>query len=317
MADANELYDRKCTLLVVSGDEALDLSEMRIVFETKQEDEESPNNARIRVYNLSRETVARIQGEYTRVVLQAGYQNASFGVIFDGTIKQFGVGKENPTTTYLDILAADGDLAYNFSTVNKSLAAGSTPEQRIKALIEAMGPQGVTEGELIIPSTGGVLPRGKVLFGLARGALRSQVQNVGATWSIQNGKVNILPLTEYLPGEAVVLTSATGLIGRPQQTEGGIYARCLINPRIGIGGLVRIDNKSINKTFQQADFSIPGAQLPYNRYAGIQQLADVTADGLYRVYVAEYNGDTRGQPWWMDLVLLAVDPSTMKVKAYG
>lgn len=320
----NELYLRKASLIVMQsngepfpGDEGLDLSEMHFTFEVHQEDEESPNNARIRVYNLARETVARIQGEYVRVVLQAGYQNASYGVIFDGTIKQFGVGKENPKTTYLDLLAADGDLAYNFATINKSLAAGSTPEQRVKALIEAMAPKGVTQGEVLIPGTGGVLPRGKVLFGMARAGLRAQTQNLGATWSIQNGKVNVIPLQEYLPGEAVVLTSATGLIGRPEQTQNGVRARCLINPRIGVGSLVRIDNASINKLYQQADFNIPTGQLPYNRYAGVQMLADVTADGLYRVYVAEYQGDTRGKPWWMDLILLAVDPATMKVKAYG
>lgn len=313
----NEQYLRKCTLLVLAGDQALDLSEMHIRFETKQEDEESPNNARIRVYNLARETVARIQGEYTRVVLQAGYENANFGVIFDGTIKQFVVGREDNKSTYLDILAADGDQAYNFATINKSLAAGSTPQQRIAALIEAMGPKGVGAGDVIVPDTGGVLPRGKVLFGLARAGLRAQVQNVGATWSIQNGKINVVPLDGYLPGDAVVLTSRTGLIGRPEQTQQGVYARCLINPRITVGGLVRIDNQSINETFQQGDFAIPGAQIPYNQYAGIQQFANVTADGLYRVYVNEFVGDTRGLPWWSDLVLLAVDPSTMKVKPYG
>lgn len=319
----NELYLRKCSLVVMQGSgndpgtPGLDLSDMHITFQSRQEDEESPNNCRIRVHNLTRETISRIQGEYTRVVLQAGYQYASYGVIFDGTIKQFGVGRENPTTTYLDILAADGDLAYNFSVVNKSLAAGSTPEHRIAAVIQAMAPNGVEKGEVIVPGTGGVLPRGKVLFGLAKGALRAQTQNIGATWNINNGKINIVPLDGYLPGEAVVLTSRTGLIGLPEQTQEGLKARCLINPRITVGSLVKIDNKSINQTFQQTDFTIPGAQLPYDKYVGIQQFADITADGLYRVYVAEYEGDTRGLPWWMNLILLAVDPTTLKVKAYG
>lgn len=313
---ANELYLRKCGLYVVAGDQALDLSNMHIRFDTKQEDEESPNNARIRVYNLTRETVARIQGEYVRVVLNAGY-DASYGVIFDGTIKQFYVGREDNKNTFLDILAADGDRAYNFALVNKSLSAGSTPEQRVAALMEAMSEKGVTRGQTTVPSTGGILPRGKVLFGLARAGLRGQVQNFGASWNIQNGQINITKLDEYLPGEAVVLTSRTGLIGRPQQTQQGIYARCLINPRINVGGLVKIDNNSINETFQEGDFAFPGVQLPYNQRVGLQRFADVTADGIYRVYVSEYTGDTRGTPWWQDLILLAVDPSTMKVKPYG
>lgn len=313
----NEQFIRRCSLLVVAGTQALDLSQMHIRFETKQEDEESPNNARIRVYNLSRETVARVRNEFSRVVLQVGYEGTSMGVIFDGTIKQFATGREDNKSTYLDILAADGDQAYNFATVNKSLAAGSTPEQRIAALIEAMGPKGVTRGQTTIPSTGGVLPRGKVLFGMARAGLRSEVQNIGATWNIQNGQINITPLDGYLPGDAVVLTSRTGLIGRPEQTQQGVYARCLINPRINVGSLVKIDNASINQVSQQQDFAIPGAQIPYDKYAGVQMFADISADGLYRVYVSEYNGDTRGAAWWQDLILLTVDPSTMKVKPYG
>lgn len=313
----NEQYLRKCSLLVVGAGDALDLSALRVTFETKQEDEESPNNAQVRVYNLAPETMTRIQKEYTRVILQAGY-DGNFGVIFDGTIKQFRIGKEDSTTTYMDLLAADGDRAYNWATVSKSLAAGSTPAQRISALVGAMAPQGVTPGQIIIPeNTGGVLPRGRVLFGLARNALRDQVRSTGSTWSIQNGQVNVIPLDGYLPGEAVVLNARTGLIGRAEQTQEGVRARSLINPRIVQGGLVKIDNASINQTVQQKDFAIPGAQLPYNQYAGIQQFADVTADGLYRVYVAEFKGDTRGLPWWEDLILLAVDPSTQKVKPYG
>jgi hypothetical protein len=314
----NELYDRKCSLLLVAGDEALDLSEMHITFEVKQEDEESPNNARIRVNNLSPDLVKRIKGEYGRVVLQAGYVGAYYGVIFDGTIKQWHEGREpNKVDTFLDILAADGDLAYNFSVVNACLRAGSTRKQRLDTVIRAMQSAGIKPGKLMVPETGGVLPRGKVLFGLARAALRGQTQNFGATWSMQNGDINIVPLADYLPGTEVVLNSMTGLVGRVEQTQEGVKARCLINPRIAVGGLVQIDNALVNQTSQQKDHVIPGAQLPYNQWTGIQNLADITADGLYRVYVAEYKGDNRGQAWWMDLILLAVDPVTKKVKEYG
>lgn len=307
-------FGRRCSLLLLDGsDEALDLSDFHVTFEVRQEDEESPNNARITVENLSSDTVQAVQNEYSRVVLQAGYWNAPFGVIFDGQIKQFHKGRSDAKTTFLDILAADGDMAYNYATLRQSLAAGSTPEQRVQAVVAAMAPHGVQAGEVKIPGTGGILPRGKVLFGLAKAAMRQIVRDRGATWNISDGKVNVTPLDGYQEGEAVVLTRDTGLIGRPEQTEGGLRARCLINPRIRVGGLVKIDNASVNQTSQAQRFAIPGAQLAYDRYAGVQMLADVTADGIYRVYVAECVGDTRGQDWYMDLVLLAVDPVSGKV----
>jgi len=193
---SNIQYGRKASLLVVEGEEALDLSEMHFKFQTAQQDEESPNNCSIRIYNLNPATVKKIRGEYSRVVLQAGYEGGAFGVIFDGTIKQFRVGQENDAkTTYLDILAADGDIAYNFARVNSSLAAGTSAGERLAIVVAEMTKHKVTKGEFLIPSTGGVLPRGKVLFGMAKAIMRAEVQNLGATWSIQDGKVNIVPLT--------------------------------------------------------------------------------------------------------------------------
>lgn len=314
----NDQYLRRASLMLVDGEKALDLSEMHFRFKTSQQDEESPNNCMIRVYNLTEDTVKRIRGEYSRVVLQAGYQEAAFGVIFDGTIRQYRQGKEpDNISTYLDILAADGDLAYNFSTISTTVYAGTTAGERVAAVVQSMAPQGVTAGQLLIPSTGGVLPRGKVLFGMARAILRAETQTQGATWNINNGQVNVIPLDGYLPSEAVVLTDQSGLIGRVEQTEDGMRCTALLNPKLIVGGLVKIDNASINKTSAAAGQELPTGQLAYNRYAGVQLLASEAADGLYRIYVAEFVGDTRGEDWYTELVCLSIDPVTMKCKRYG
>lgn len=319
---AGEQWIRKASLLVANDTDALDLSELRFAFHVQNADVESPNNAAIRVYNLSPDTTRKITGsgavEYTRVILQAGYEGGNFGVIFDGTIKQFRQGKENAVDSYLDILAADGDIPYNFGVCSASLPAGSDTMARVRTTAKQIGVELLQNTNL----TGGVLPRGKVLFGMARSLLRCEARSIGATWSIQNGKVQIVPNDSYLPGEAVVLNSGTGLIGMPTQTDQGVRARCLLNPKLRIGGLVQIDQASINR-LSQADLralgfptsTLPGAQLPYDRNTGLQMLADVTRDGFYRLYVAEFIGDTRGQEWYSELVGLAVDKSSGKVIA--
>lgn len=316
MADSNLQYGRKVSLLLVNGEQALNLSDMHIRFQTSQQDEESPSNCAIRVYNLSDATILKVRKEYARVVLQAGYEGGAFGVIFDGTIKQFRTGKEpDNLNTYLDILAADGDIAYNFAVVNASLRAGSDTGEKVATIIAAMKPLGVVPGNLVFPSTGGTLPRGKVLFGMAKALLRSQTQSIGATWSIQDGKVNVTPLTGYLPGDAVVLSAATGLIGRPEQTADGIRCRCLLNPKIQVGGLVKIDNSSVNQTLQQDPNSL--AKLAYNQWAGVQNLATVTTDGIYRVYISEFVGDSRGQDFYTEITCLTVNPVTNQCLPFG
>lgn len=294
---------------------ALDLSNLHFKFQIAQQDAESPDNAAIRVYNLSDATAQRVQREFQRVVVSAGYEGSSYGVIFDGTIKQFRRGRESATDTYLDILAADGDLQYNFGVVNKTLAAGTTVKQRLQNVAEAMGlDQGFLPTDLdgINPDT---LERGKVIFGMGRDYLRDAARSIGATWSIRNGALQVLRLTGYLPGEAVVLNALSGMIGIPEQTQDGIKVRCLINPKLRVGGLVRLNNKDIVQLIQKN----PDDPVPFNLWTGIQFAAKIAdgADGLYRVYVIDHTGDTRGNEWYSDLVCLTVQRGSNTVKPYG
>lgn len=298
----------------VTTAKALDLSAMHFKFQISQQDAESPNNASIRVYNLSEPTAQRVQREFTRVVVSAGYEGSAYGALFDGTIKQFRKGRESTTDTFLDILAADGDLGYNFGAVNATLGAGSNVRQRIEAITKEMG---FNQG--FLPDFTGINPqtlsRGKVLFGMGRAYMRGAANSIGATWSIQNGAVQVLELTGYLPGEAVVINSLSGMIGIPEQTQDGIKVRCLINPRLKVGGLVRLNNKDITRLTQQNK----NDPVPFNQWVGIQYAAKIAdgADGTYRVYVIDHTGDSRGQEWYSDLVCLALQPTTNEVKAYG
>lgn len=294
----------------------LDLSAMHFQFKTSNADEQGPSNCTVRVFNLSPTTVSEVtQHGEGRLVVQAGYQD-SYGVIFDGTIKQFRVGKSRATDSYVDILAADGELGYNFAVVNRTLdRASNTPQGVAAAVGEAFAKQGVGFATDMSQFGGIVKPRGKVLFGMARQHMSNLADSLGSSWSIQDGKVVVTPLDGYAPGEAVELTAATGLIGLPESTQSGINVRCLLNPRIRCGGRVKLDNASINRTL--AANPLPGGgQLSFNQFA-VQFFASENADGMYRTYVVEHEGDTRGPAWYTDLVCLSVDPASGKVAPYG
>lgn len=329
MTDPNpNLWGRKASLLLLDGpteshgnnpsayiagaQNGLDLSECQFSFHVSQQDVESPNNCTIRIYNLAKDLVRQIRGEFSRVVLQAGYES-SFGVIFDGTIKQFRVGKESATDSYLDILAADGDMAYIWSTLATNVAAGSTPDQRFTAIVNGFAPYGIS-ADVVPTLLGGILPRGKVLFGMTRAFASDLAQSHGMTWSFQNGKLTMTPLDGYAPGEIIELSAGSGLIGMPESTEEGVRFRCLLDPKLQPGQRCKIDNKSVNQTLQQ---NPAGPAVPFNRYKGTQFFADAAADGLYRMFVVEHSGDTRGQAWYSDVVGLALNPTTGKVKPYG
>lgn len=291
-------YIRRCNLVVGnnSGD-GLDLSSLRIQFKVKKSDAQTPNTAEIRVYNLAPETAKQIRDEFKRVVLQAGYES-NYGVIFDGNIKQVRMGRENGTDSYIDIAAGDGDDAYNYAVVNATLAAGAKQSDQINAAAGAMAGKGVGKG--FIADTGSkALPRGKVMYGNARNYLRQSAQASETSWSVQDGKLQFVSLTSVLPNQAVLLTSKTGLVGTPEQTNDGIKAKCLLNPMLKIGVRVKINEEDV------AQAKLPDS----SKDSSANAPADISKDGVYRLLVVEHNGDTRGNDWYSDLVCLDVDAS--------
>lgn len=306
----SELFGRKCSLVI--GDDqgdGLDLSALRVKFTISRADNQTPAHADIRIYNVSRDTAELLQKEYTHVFLQAGYEG-NFGLIFSGKVRQYRKGRENATDTFLDVLAQDGDEGYNFAVMNSTLDGSAVDQAAIHAeIMKAFAPYGVTEGAT--PDFGGpALPRGRVMYGMARDHLRSLADSAGTSWHIADGQVNMVPGYSALGGDIEVLTSLTGMVGMPRQTINGVEIRSLLNPRIKHGRQIKIDNASV----QQQAFNV--AYQPGLSNAGFQQDgtgADVVqttaldADGNYKVYSITMTGDTRGQEWYSDLVCVAID----------
>lgn len=295
-------YLRKASLIIGNDDgNARDFSELRFKFSIRRGDIQTPNTADIRVYNLSEQTAQAVQKEFTRVILQAGYEG-NFGVIFDGQIKQVRRGRETQTDTYLNITAADGDSAYNFAFSSTSLAAGSTPIDHFNVVSKDMEKYGVSDGykpEL----QGNPLPRGKVFYGMSRDIMRNVAKNTDCSWSIQDGKLTMVPQTAYVPGDIPVLTSVTGVIGMPEQTQNGIRLKVLLNPNIKIGQAVKLDNASI----QRYRYSMSIGQEAVNLLN--EQSNKINDDGLYYVMIADHAGDTRGNEFYTELTCLAIDAS--------
>jgi hypothetical protein len=289
--------------------------DFRMTFQVRHADIGTPGTAEIRVYNLSNTTAAAVIQEFDQVILEAGYQTGHFGIIFRGTIKQFKRGRENATDSYLDIFAADGDLAINHSTIAKTLPPQNTADDRTRALVDAMKHQaGLGEGE-IAKFPGGVLPRGAVLYGSNADEMYEHARTAGATWSVQDGQLQLLASTAYKRGDIVVINSGTGMVGVPEVTQDGIYVTTLLNPNVYVKGRVQLDNRTLNQTFlpgganpQGQIFEAPGASGQFG-FAQLQPfLASTAQDGVYCILVIDHAGDTRGLPWYTRLNCLNINP---------
>jgi hypothetical protein len=123
--------------------------------------------------------------------------------------------------------------------------------------------------------------------------------------------LQIIPLTGYMPGEAVVLNSQTGMVGMPEQTQDGIRVQCLLNPNIKVGTRIQLNN---------ADIQLAAKDPALQGDLSFAFLPSISSDGFYRVLVNDLEGDTRGKPWYNELICLAVNDTVtpgLAVKGYG
>lgn len=325
-------------ILSESG-EGISLSDFKVTFRIEWTDTRWPRVAMVKIYNLSKDTCSRILGkEFAKIKIIAGYDGmpaavdssqigvateidpskvgqtngTNFGEIFSGEIRFTVTGRDNPTDTWVLIQAIDGHQAFMNASVTTTLAAGYTVADVHSAAMDSFSSYGVTKGITgDTPVT--VFPRGRVLYQSTRDVMDNVAAQCGATWQLVDGQAQMVPNDKYVQ-EAIVLNSDTGLIGMPQQTMGaGVNVRCLINPNIRLNGLIQIDQASVYRTSLSADEvkALPGRAREENVNGNLsvngtlQQPASIAADGLYIVKSIDYNGDTRGQPWYMDMMCFA------------
>jgi hypothetical protein len=289
-----------------SSGQNMDLSQLRMRFKVAYATAQHPTYADITITNPSQETANKVDKEGVPITLECGYENR-LQLIFKGTAVYKRYGRESPTDTYLQIIARSGDKAYNHAHVSKTLEKGHTFKDQVKVATDAMKQLGVEVGHMaeLDPRK---FPRAITLHGMAREVMRRVAMANDASWTIHNGKVQMVKNKDGLPGSVIVISSETGMIGRPVQTFKGIEARMLLNPQIGPGSKVKIDEKSIDRigfgSFSQGNFALAGegnrgGDLSTPPLGSAQALA---TNGEYIVSIVEHSGDTRAQEWYTDIV---------------
>ncbi|MGH1571388.1 phage protein [Methylobacterium sp. P31] len=289
-------YLRACKATV--NGVTVDGESFKIRFDTHQALAGTPHHINLYIYNLAPSTIAQMRKEKGKVEVYAGYIENP-GLIFQGEAIQIRNGRESITNTYVHVLATSSENGRNYATVNKALAAGHTFKDRVDLATQSLAEYGVTVG--FIDDLGSrKFPRNFVFSGMTHDLLRETCEAVGATWHIQGNRFYLLKRDTTLPGSVVVLNSDTGMVGLPEQTLDGVIVRCLLNPRIYPGTKLQINESSI----QRAAFS-PSTEK--SAQANNELLKDgailgLAADGVYKAWRVEHVGDTRGQPWYTEIV---------------
>jgi hypothetical protein len=295
--------------------DGIDVSQMRIDFRLTKMINPSPNLLDAKVYNLAPKTIEKIK-QYHRVQLSAGHKTGNYGMIFDGTVVLYVVSKENPVDSFVQIIAGDGDVDLNSSIANLSFPPGTFPKQKVEAVLKQ---NNIPLGAPVDMGKGQQKTlRYSHFLGSMNRLIRQETNATASDFFIDDGKAFVIPTVGYRKGEIVDLSPTTGLVGIPKVTPNGIEAICLLNAKLRLGGLFHIDSKLLSdvpwvpggQPMASVGPSAPGGSRYESMGMGWQATgvvyskaaASLSPTGIYKILVLNHYGDTRGNPWYSELI---------------
>lgn len=276
------LFGRTLTLNIVDDDGAgVNLGGLKTTFDIKRAARGSRGTSKITVWNLSETTLARLDGQYKRIQLDAGYSSRS-GIIFDGLVANFFTRKEGADKV-TDIFAADSARDYAEARVRLRLAAGTTLHDALREIVASFGDAKLGT---LAKLTDRVLLGPLTLLEPTRDALDTLAESYGFRWVIHDGVVEIFDKLGDIGGGEIEISRQTGMVGTPRASFSGVEAVTLLHPLIRPGGLVRIITAG-------ARLAVGDAAVSFNPV----DVATVSG-GLFGVRSVRHIGDSRGQAWY-------------------
>ena len=177
----------------------------------------TPNKAKVEIYNLSPASLQFL--ETPGMVLQVRAGTTIPGTLFYGDIKKAGVRTKvqhpNQVTT---IEALDGKRVFQEAYFTASYPAGTT---RTQILTDALAAGRVPVG-YIAPLSERVYQAATSYSATLPDVIDELHAGEPITWSLQSGAFTRLLDAAPAPGNAPVISVATGMIGSPERTDKGI-----------------------------------------------------------------------------------------------
>lgn len=207
-----------------------------------------PNMGIFQFYNLSSDVQATLWKDYftttkrIHMTLEAGYgypdtQKGNFYMttIFSGEVQLCTSHKDSGSTEWLtEVQAWEGGHLYRNGYINETFAQGTKFADFLRYVTE--GDKNTKVGYI----TDGIrpLPRNKTFIGQTMDILGREYG--GYEVFIDKGKLNVLGDNEVIPGDLIVITDKSGLLGTPKRSQTWLELEMLFEPQLQIGQAVEL-----------------------------------------------------------------------------
>ena len=245
-----------------------------------------------------------------QVTLQAGYQSpGQYGTIWAGYVLQPMFDRINQTDFVVTLHCVIGLNEETRNSIGQWYPAAMSQQQIVAQMAkDAYYPLAVG---LIAPTLANKsLSYPKVMFGnVSKYFGEIARDNNMQSFLGPRGLFNMASLNyDFHTTPKYTFTPQTGIVGTPQQTQGGVNCRLLLNPNVVVSNppmAIKIDNTIIQQ-LQRTVGVVPSA------------FSMLSQSGTYVVISARYIGDTRGTAWYTDVTgwLTAIDRAALAAGSY-
>lgn len=230
------------------------ITDSHIEFDVSVTGDSKLNTLDLKIYNLSRSTIAIFDIENVQVTLEVAYGDDPFVVLFKGE-KTYMTTAKKGTEVITTVKAAEGSVATKEGQVNTTLPQNSKVRDVLNKLISEGMPD-VKSINMNGETLDRVYNKGFSASGNVKKALDDLCKSNNLQWTLDKGDtINIYPLNGDTKVKAIQLTPYNGLINTPEKTNkeidklkkdldkadtAGVKFECLLEPLIQAGGVVQL-----------------------------------------------------------------------------
>ncbi len=221
--------------------------DLYIEFDVPFDDDASPNESVVRIYNLSQDTIARIKRNDI-LTINAGYEG-DVGLLLSGRVSYVSTRKDGPDKV-TSIYVLDGPDLTGVKIEEKAYAPGVTGRTILNDLIPLLK---VPIGAFRLPKNK-VYTDGYTVSGSIIDHCEEVAKDCGAAFYINRGKLYIRALSDG-DDARFVLRNDTGLVGSPERFEErdgvkGYHIECLLQHRITTASIIDLESKFVRGRFR-------------------------------------------------------------------
>ena len=233
---------------------------LHIAFSVEKADTDSPNTAKVSIWNLSDEHLAELNKPDCVIALRAGYGTV-MPLIFSGVVT-FAKTKADGSDAVTEAELVDTRIELRDTYVSVSYVGSVS----CKTLIDDTAAQMGIAVSYAYNASFAEIPGGYSYIGPAREVLTKACETSGLVWSINNGVLQVKRPDDTMSREVYELSAETGLIGIPERVQlsdddggsSGWDVEYLMNGAINVDDYVYLNSRYVKGYFRVYSVTMEG-----------------------------------------------------------